>query len=257
MQVAVRGLDRHLLIDEAAQRRGDGGFALAPHGGVTDERGVGAKLLLRLFEETRKVDRAAFLFALDHQRHADRQAPGRGLPGPAGLHEGHDLALVVARPAAEDDFSAALGLGDLRLEGRNVPFVERVDRLDVVVPVEQHMGAARLRMLGEHDGVSGRFAQARVEAERGEIALQPVGRFPAAVAIGRIGRDRGNLQEREQALEALLEPVVCGGERAIEVGHDGPPEMLRRGRYGRNRRPCRAGARHARGRRRRRSSRPY
>ena len=62
---------------------------------------------------------------------------GDRLPGAAGLDEDHDLALVV-RGAARPDGLGAVGAGlDEGRERVVVPQLERIDRLDVVVAVEQ------------------------------------------------------------------------------------------------------------------------
>ena len=60
------------------------------------------------------------------------------LIGTAGFDEGQELALVVGGAAAGDDLLAA-DLADGGLEGVEVPEIERIDRLDVVMAVEQDM----------------------------------------------------------------------------------------------------------------------
>ena len=67
---------------------------------------------------------------------------GDRLPGPAGLDEGHQLSLVVGG-AAGDDPLRAVDRFDARLERRRLPLGQRVDRLDVVVTVEEDMRSAR------------------------------------------------------------------------------------------------------------------
>ena len=59
----------------------------------------------------------------------------------AGFDEGHQLTLVVGG-AAPDDLRAGRRLGEPRFEGRRLPEVERVRRLDVVVAVEENMRRA-------------------------------------------------------------------------------------------------------------------
>src|SRR6202007_2673718 len=98
------------------------------------------------------------------------QRSGDGLVGAAGLDEGHHLALVVAGAARHDDL-AAVGRGaNPRRKRRLLPQIERIDRLHVVVAVEQDAWAlavptgALMTTLGDHDRMPLRRAHARVKA---------------------------------------------------------------------------------------------
>ena len=71
----------------------------------------------------------------------ERQLAGHRLEGAAGLDEGHHLAFVVAGAARDDDLAAVGQRRDARRERRRVPQIERIDRLHVVVAVEQHARA--------------------------------------------------------------------------------------------------------------------
>ena len=62
---------------------------------------------------------------------------GDRLEGAASLDEGHGLAFVVAGAARDDDLPAAVERLDARLERRRLPQIERIDRLHVVMAVEQ------------------------------------------------------------------------------------------------------------------------
>ena len=97
MQVAIGAAHDHFLIDHAAQGRGDGGRVLVPHAGVADEGHVGLQLVLVGLDEFGQELRAVLLRALDQEGDVDRQRARHGLPGAAGLDEGHHLALVVGR----------------------------------------------------------------------------------------------------------------------------------------------------------------
>ena len=185
MQVPVGAAHDDLLIDHAAQRRRDHGRVLVPHAGVADQHDVGLQFGLVGLHEFRQVLGAVLLRALDQEGDADRQRAGDGLPGPAGLEEGHHLAFVVAGAARDDDLAAVRQRGEPRLEGRRLPQVERIDRLDVVMAVEQHMRLARLGAWPEHDGVPGGRPQPRVETERASSAAS---HSAARAALRRIGR---------------------------------------------------------------------
>ena len=66
-------------------------------------------------------------------------APVTDFQAPAGLDEGHQLALVVLGAARDDDLAPVGMVGDHRLERRTIPEIERIDRLHIVMAVEQHM----------------------------------------------------------------------------------------------------------------------
>ena len=108
---------------------------------------------------------------------------------------------------------------DARLEGRALPFAERIDRLDVVVAVEEHVRAARCRMVvGDDHRVAVGRAHRGVETETRQLARQPLRRRAHAVAIGRIGGDALDPQEREQPLQARRKVVINLFQDAVEHG---------------------------------------
>ena len=137
----------------------------------------------------------------DH-RHLDRKRAGDLDPGAAGLDEGHELALVVGRAAGDDPLLAADG-DKARLEGRRGPFRQRVDRLDVVMGVEQDVRIARTPpVMGDDHGVAGGGPDGCVEAETDELVGEPVGRGADARRIGGVGRDAFDPEKPEQPVEA-------------------------------------------------------
>ncbi len=139
MQIAIGGLDLDLVIDQSAQRGGDRRRIRVPHAGVAHQREVGLELVLVFLEKRNEILRPDFLFALDDDGDVDRQRSRDGFPGPAGLDEGHQLTLVVFGAARDDDLSSVGMVGDDGLERRPMPEIERIDRLHVVMAVEQHM----------------------------------------------------------------------------------------------------------------------
>src|SRR5262249_31835915 len=136
---------------------------------------------------------------------------------------------VVAGTARDDDFAAVGRGGDARRERRRFPQVERIDRLNVVVAVEQDVrglaasAAAAIAALGDDDGVALGRAHAGVEADAGEIVGNELGGGAALVLVGRVGRDRLDLEELEQSLKARIkigvDLVEDSGKRLRKVGH--------------------------------------
>ncbi len=219
MQVPVGAAHDHLLIHHAAQGRRDGGRVLVPHAGVADERHVGLQLVLVGLDEFRQEFRTVLLGALDQERDVDRQRSGHRFPGPAGLHEGQHLALVVGGPPRADHLPA-IGQGrHLGLEGRRLPQIERIDRLHVVMAVEQHMGLGLALRVPDHRRMPAGFAQGRVDAEALELIHQPLPGLAAIVLVGGIGGDRRDLEPAEKAFERGVEIGIDSGEDLVELGH--------------------------------------
>ena len=106
MQVAVGRVDRHLLERQAAQHGGDRRRFGVPHPGVADQRQVGLQRFGVGGEERRQRHRAGLLLALEQHGDVAGQA-AVGAEGPAGLEEGHQLALVVAGAAGDDALARA------------------------------------------------------------------------------------------------------------------------------------------------------
>ena len=144
MQVAVGRLQGHLHIGHAAQPGGDRRRVDVPHAGVADQRQVGREFALVGGQERLQVGAADFLLALDQHGDVGGDAAGGLLPGAQRLDEHHRLALVVHR-AARDEALAVRAIDQLRLERRAVPEIQRIDRLHVVMAVEQHVRSAGSR----------------------------------------------------------------------------------------------------------------
>jgi hypothetical protein len=115
-------------------------------------------VVLVLFEKRNEIFRSDFFLALDDDGDVDRQRTGHGLPGPAGLDEGHQLTLVVFGTARDDDLAAVGMVGNHRLERRTMPQIERIDRLHIIVPIEQHVRPplATAIEFGDDGGMTGR-----------------------------------------------------------------------------------------------------
>ena len=198
------------------------GVLRVPHFGVADQRQIRLQRLGVGGEEGGQGDRAGLLLALEQHRHVARQA-AMGAEGAAGLEEGHQLAFVVAG-AARDDPLTARPVGEARFERRGGPQGQRIGRLDVVMAVEQHarrVAGLRLGRADDHRPAGGVLAGG-LEAEFGEFPRQPVGGARAIGKMGRNGRDRGDRQQGEQAVERLALVGVDGRKHVFERGHETP-----------------------------------
>ena len=138
----------------------------------------------------------------------------------ARLDEGHQLTLVV-RGAARDDALARRRVGHARREGFGLPEFQWIGGLHVVMSVEQHMrrvAAGGLRVADNH-GMTRGFARRGLETDALELIDEP-GRGPRAIIlVRRIGRDRWNFDQAEQALQRVVEIGVDAREGVVEDGH--------------------------------------
>ena len=177
-----------------------------------------------LAHEAEQVFRAALLLAFDHHRDVERKLAGHRLEGAASLDKGHRLALVVAGAARDDDFPPAVERLDARLERRRLPQIERIDRLHVVMAVEQHArrlavglaAALPVAALADDDRVAVGRSHARLQAEAAQVGRDMFGRGTAVRRVGRVGRDRLDAQERKQPIKAGVEIAVDAVEHRRE-----------------------------------------
>jgi hypothetical protein len=112
-------------------------------------------------------------------------------PGTRRLDEGHELALVVLGAAAEN-LLLAVHLHDRRIEGVARPERDRIDRLHVVVPIEEHMRrlGPRVAIVADHHRMADRIAHARLDSDLGEHARAEFRALAAVLLVGRVGGDR-------------------------------------------------------------------
>ena len=215
----------HLFVDQPAQRRGDRRRLRVPHAGVADQRQVALELGGIVAHEAEQVFRAALLLALDQHGDVERQLAGHRLEGAAGLDEGHGLAFVVAGAARDDDLAPAVERLDARLERRRLPQIERIDRLHVVMAVEQHarrfaVALPAVAALADHDRMAlasgARWSRSRGCAGRprhvrppcGSAAHRPGRSTPTGCAAAQTAdrgwrRDRGR-RDREPPAELRM-----------------------------------------------------
>ncbi len=212
VQIAACRLHDHLFGKQPAQLSSDRWHTAVEQGGIADHRHVGLQLGGVRLHERHQRGRARFLLAFEEDGDLAGQLAVLGHPGAHRFDEGHQLALVV-RGATPPDHFAVGQLFDRGGERIGVPQVQRVDRLHIIVAVEQEVRRAAAAMR-HHHRVAGRVALGGVEADRGEIGHQPVGSGVAIAFVRRIGRDRGDLEQ-------LHQPVEGGVEIGVEPGEDG------------------------------------
>ena len=147
-----------LEIGEPAQRVADRRHAAVEHRRIGDHDDVGGEILAMVADELVEMLAADFLLALDEELDVARQAAGLLQVRLDGLDVHEHLALVVGR-AARIDLAVAHG----RFERRRRPQVDRVDRLHVVVAVEENRRlAGRVEPVAVDDRVSRRLDEADV-----------------------------------------------------------------------------------------------
>ena len=164
-------------------------------------------------DEVVEVGGADFLLALEDDLHVDRQLAGLLQVRLDGLEVHEDLALVVGRAARVD-----LAVADGRFKRRRLPQLDRIDRLDVVVAVEED----RRRTFGAQpvavdDGVAGRFDEPDVvEADAAHLLGRPLGAAPDVAGVLRQGADARN---REVGLQLLDVAVTVRVDEVDDVVH--------------------------------------
>src|SRR5690606_25700815 len=101
------------------------------------------------------------------------------------------------------------------------PEVERIDRLHVVVAVEEKVPPAR-PAVADHHRMARRRARGGIEPETAQVLGQPVG-GPGAIRLeGWIGGNGRNAQEREETLHRFGQGFVDARQDGVE-GHGGAP----------------------------------
>ena len=131
MQVLGGAGDGEVERDHAAARHGDGGKVDAPHGAVRRDGEVAGEPILQARHRRRKTRAADLLLAFDQHLDVDRQRSAKLQERLRRQDGDEERALVVGGAARIEALSV-----DRRREWRGEPFVERVGRLHVVVPVD-------------------------------------------------------------------------------------------------------------------------
>jgi hypothetical protein len=213
VQVHRRPAQRELDAGQAPHGHHGTGQVARGHAGVADDDDVAGEPLLAFLQQGGEVRGAGLLLALDQQldRDGGGLAPHGGKVGADAEQVEGDVALVVDR-AAGVQLGAVRALDDGRLEGRVHPKFGRVDRLHVVVPVDE--GDRRVRVgagpLGEDSRRARRLPDLHGrEADTLQRAGQPGRAGDDVAGVRGVGGDRRDAQ-----------PGVEVGVQVVEVGTD-------------------------------------
>ena len=213
MQVGAAAAQVDLAVDQAAESVADRRNAAGEHRRVRDHDDVGLERVLVGDDEVVEVRAADLFLALEDDPDVHRQLAVLLQMRLDRLEVHEDLALVVGRSAGVD-----LAVADRRLEGRRLPQVERIDRLHVVVAVEQN----RRRALGaEPVAVDDRVAR-RVDepdvlhADAAHLVGAP---FGAALDVGGVLGQRADARDGQQGLQFLEVLVAVDVDEVDDVVH--------------------------------------
>ena len=168
-------------------------------------------------EQLLEVRATDLLLAFDEHLEVDGQATVACEQPPHRLELVEHLALVVDGAAGE-----ALTVDDDGLEGRVVPLVLGVDRLNVVVSVDEHRRsvgvpprATRRRPPGDRPSRAARRRQTRCAGPLG----QPLGRPPHLGRTGRVRGDRRDGQPAQQRVDDVSALPFDEPVEALPFGH--------------------------------------
>src|SRR2546428_3951050 len=142
MPVHLRGPTGHLDVQNALASELDFGGPLVEMVTAFDRRAVRMQDLLVRVDERSEVGAPDFLLALDDELQVDRGPTFDALPC-LDREELHDEVALRVRAASAPE----LAVLDRRVERIPLPFVQRVDRLDVVMLVHEER---RLALIDDH-----------------------------------------------------------------------------------------------------------
>ena len=191
MQIAVSGVNGHFLTHQSAQGRSNRRRFRIPHAGVANQCIFSLQLLRIGFEKRLQRRRAGFLFTLEQYGDLHRQRAYRFLVGAAGFQKCQQLPLVIRCAASGNDLTATIQLLDRWRERIIFPKLQRIDRLNIVMTVKQHMrriGAACF-MVRNHHRVAGRLPHRCRKSKISQHGNQPLRRLGAIGLVGGIGGD--------------------------------------------------------------------
>ena len=220
MRVLRRTLDGNFPVHQTAQRRGERRHVFGVHRRIGNDRDVGRELFAIALDRGVEVGRTDLLLALDDDFQVDRQPSARAhVCGDRGqVHD--DLSFVVDGAAPED-----LAVAHAAYERRSLPQIDRVDRLHVVVTVDEYRRfSGRTEPLAVRERISARLEPAGIEPNLAHAFDQAVATAGDFDALRGIGAYRGYRDEpfefRESAL--LLSLAELDELRIDDVQDDGP-----------------------------------
>ena len=198
VEIARRSLRFHFHVHQAAQADAESGYAVSEQFGIGDQRHVGFQFL-RMFGNVLGDRLAAdFLLALNQELHIERKCAMHGLQGFDGLDVHVHLTLVIAGATGID-----VAVADGWLKGRRVPKLQRVRRLNVVVPVaENSRFPGRMEPIGVDQRVT--LGRNHLDVFQASGAQTAGDEFSRAVDIRFVigqGTDARNAQQVEKLVE--------------------------------------------------------
>ncbi len=151
--------------------------------------------------------RTGFFFALKKQCHLHWQIAVNGFVGTACFDKGHELPLVIGCSATGQDLATIANVLDCRLKWIVVPEIEWINRLHIIMAVEQHMCriSSGTVMMGNNHRVPRRVAHTGIKANGFQVFDQPFGGLPAVGLVSRVSRDRLDPQKIKEVIDALIE----------------------------------------------------
>ena len=211
VEVEGSALDVHLDSSKTAEPGAERRQARRDDRRVGDHENVGPEAFLLARHDVLEVDGAGLLLALDDQLEVEWQLAA---DGEDCLHrfEVHPYLPLVVNGAPRIQIPVA----DLRLEGRRAPLIERVDRLDIVVAVDECRRQRRIHeALGVDRGMPGGFDELGVvKADLASLGGEVLGVAPDVGGMCRIGRDAWDPEGGNQLVDVAL---LIAGAVVIQV----------------------------------------
>ena len=207
--------DVDLGVHQAAQADRDRRDVALEESRVADDPDVGGEPVAVRDEPALERRGTRLLVALEDELDVDRERPAGGEERLRGAEVHVDLTLVIRRAAGEHP---AVDHG--RLEGRRLPQIERIDRLDVVVAVDQGgRRVGRAQPVAVHDGMTRRVRHLDVvDADPAQVVRDPLRGAPA---VGGVLRKGGDARDPEECLVGLEALVGAGVEPGLDLRIDG------------------------------------
>ena len=182
----------HFECGDAAQTVAQCRHALRDHAGIGDDRDIALQRVAIIRQKFRQITAADFLFAFDNEVEIHGQVA-------VLLHRflnaedvRQNLTLVIRRAAGKH-----VAVFQDRLERRRFPELERIGRLNIVMPVDHHGAPARLLFVSRpDDGMPGGRDELRFEPDGLQLLHQPLRATVYLFLVLIVGRNAGEPEER-------------------------------------------------------------
>jgi len=199
VEITSRAGDFHFGAGDAAQAVAEGPGVRGDHAGVRDGDDVAFEIFAVFFEERGEVGGADFFFALEKEDevYGEFTFVSNGFADADNMRE--HLAFIVGGTTGPDP-----PVADFGCEGWGVPEIEGIDRLDVVVAVDEDGFPIWLVLVFcDDDGVAGCLMKLGREADGSELFNDPIAAVPDVVLVLGIGGYAGKREEGEEFSEVV------------------------------------------------------